>query len=87
MINNEFYYLNEIKDTFSYTIHYITENEEYKVDRLMNTIYDRDYGKYFKIMLYLNEITYVNELIEGLIIKVYDMDSILNFMRINGFEI
>lgn len=87
MLNDEFYYLDQIRDTFEYTIHYITDFEEYKIDRIMENVYDRSYGKYFKIVLYLNGLTYVNELMQGYILKVYDMESILNFMNANGFNI
>lgn len=87
MINDEFYYLDQIKDTYEYSLHYITDFEEYKIDRVMENMYDRKYGKYFKIVLYLNGITYVNELMQGLALKIYDMESVINFMNSVGFNI
>lgn len=87
MILNEFYTLNDIKDSFTYDIYYIGIDERMRVDLIMKNMYGSSYIKYFKIMLYLNNISYIDELIEGYVLKNYNMDDVLSYLRKKGFEI
>lgn len=87
MIINEFYALDDIKESFAYDVHYIGYDENMRVDLIMKNMYDVSYIKYFKIMLYLNDITYIDELIEGYLLKRYDMDDVISYLRKKGFEL
>ena len=82
----EMYYLDKAKD-FEYDYYFITDESSERIDKIMNDMYEKRFHKYFKIVLYLNDITYVNELIEGYMLKKYDLDEVIEYLRSKGIDI
>lgn len=87
MLYDEIYELNNIIDTFNYDVYYIGSEEEKRIDKIVKNMYGIQYLKYFKIVLYLNNITYVDELLQGYLLKKFDLDEVLLYLRKKGFDI